>query len=231
MSSTRNDGPPPVPGQAPTKVDGSVPFDLEEATDEAAAARSAEESASEVVQISTPAAPSTRRIYATEDSGLDLTGEGYDSDGNPPPFSSSFDKHHQEAAVNDFDANEEIFDDANDGSADNMFVLLENEEIKKLKVDELRAELIKRGLSKNGLKLDLQERLSKAMDDGVLCIKTTTTAAAPTGFHKNARWHFIDSKDLPDLPDPVNEGFETAYAPSDRQGPAGARKFNYHKAW
>ena len=52
-----------------------------------AAARSAEESASEVVQISTPAAPSTHRIYATQGSGLDLTGEGYDSDGNPPTFS------------------------------------------------------------------------------------------------------------------------------------------------
>ena len=105
MSSTPNDGPPPVPGQAPKEVDGSVPFDLEEAIYEAAAATSAEESASKVVQISTPAAPSTRRIYATEGSGLDLTGEGYDSDVNNPPFSSRFDKHHQEAAVNDYDVN------------------------------------------------------------------------------------------------------------------------------
>ena len=45
MSSTPNDGPPPVLGQAPNKVDVSVPFELEEAIDEAAAARSAEESA------------------------------------------------------------------------------------------------------------------------------------------------------------------------------------------
>ena len=90
MSTTPNDGPPPVPGQAPKEVDGSVPFDLEEAIDEAAAARRAEESASKVVQISTPASPSTRIIYATEGIGLDLTGEGYDSDGNPPPFSSIF---------------------------------------------------------------------------------------------------------------------------------------------
>ena len=157
MSSTRNDGLPPVPGQAPTEVDGSVPFELEEAIDEEAAARSAEENASKVVQISTPAAPSTRRIYATEGSGLDLTNKGWDSDGNPPSLSSSFDKHHQEAAVNDYDANEEIFDDANDGSADNIFVLLENEETKKLKADELQAELTRRGLSKIGLKLDLQE--------------------------------------------------------------------------
>ena len=95
MSSMPNDGPTPVPGQATNEVDRSVPFELEEAIDEAAATRSAEESASEVVQISTPAAPSTHRIYATEGSGLDLTGEGYDSDGNAPPFSSRFDKHHQ----------------------------------------------------------------------------------------------------------------------------------------
>ena len=108
---------------------------------------------------------------------------------------------------------------------------LENEEIKKFKVDELRAELTKRGLSKNGLKLDLQEILYKAMDYGVVCIKTATTSAAPTVFHNNARWHFIYSKDLPDLLDPVNETFETAYAPSDRKGPAGARKFNYQEAW
>ena len=66
---------------------------------------------------------------------------------------------------------------------------LENEEIKNFKVDELREELTKRGLSKNGLKLALQKRLYKEMDDGVLCIKTATTDAAPTGFHKNARWH------------------------------------------
>ena len=85
MSLTPNDGPPPVPGQAPPAVDGSVPFELEQAIDVAAAARSAVEHANEVVQISTPAAPSTRRIYGTEGSGLDLTGEGYDSDGNPPP--------------------------------------------------------------------------------------------------------------------------------------------------
>ena len=69
------------------------------------------------------------------------------------------------------------------------------------------------------------------MDDGVVCIKTATTAAAPTVFHKNAHWDFIDRKDLPDLLDPVNETFETAYAPSDRQGPAGAQKFNYQEAW
>ena len=68
------------------------------------------------------------------------------------------------------------------------------------------------------------------MDDGVVCIKKATTYAAPTGFHKNAHWHFIDSKDLPDLLDPVNETFEKSYAPSDRQGPAGARKFNYQEA-
>ena len=144
---------------------------------------------------------------------MDLTGKGYDSDGTPPPFSSRFDKHYQEAAVNAYDVNEEIFDDSNDGSADNMFVQLENEEIKKFKVGELRAELTKRVLIKNGLKLALQEILYKAMDDGVACIKTSTAAATPTGFHKNARWHFIDSKDLPDLLDPVNETFETAYAP------------------
>ena len=101
MSSTPNDVPPPVPGQAPNEVDGSVPFELGGAIDEAAAVRSAEESASEVVQISTPDAPSTRRIYAMEGSGLDLMGEGYNSDGNSPPFSSRFEKHHQEAAVND----------------------------------------------------------------------------------------------------------------------------------
>ena len=69
------------------------------------------------------------------------------------------------------------------------------------------------------------------MDDGVACINTDTTSAAPTGSHKNARWHFIDSKDLPDLLDPVNETFETEYAPSDRQRPAGTRKFNYQEAW
>ena len=86
MSSTPNDGPPPVPGQSPNKVDGSVSLYLKEAIDQAAAAISAEESASEVVQISTPASPSTRIIYATEGIGLDLTGEGYDSDSNPPLF-------------------------------------------------------------------------------------------------------------------------------------------------
>ena len=57
---------------------------------------------------------------------MDLMGEGYDSDSNLPPFSSRFDKHQQQAAVNNYNVNEEISDDANDGSADNMFVKLEN---------------------------------------------------------------------------------------------------------
>ena len=185
--SAPNGGSPLLPALTPTEVAYIDRFDLEQAMDKAARAIDVAEPEAEGLELSIPEAPSVLKISNTLEDNGEISCSGYNSDGSPLPFLSRFDTMHQEAAVSNFSAGEEIFMDANDGAAENIFVLIENEVLNKMKVDELKSELDKRGLSKRGLKKDLLERMYKAMDDGIPCIDKETVAPAPTGFHRSAR--------------------------------------------
>ena len=230
--SAENGGLPPLPVPTPTELANINRFDLEQAMDEAARQIDVAEPQPEPLELSIPEEPTIRKIFNPGDTDGEVTCAGYDSDGNPPPYPLRSDTLHQEVVVPNFYAAEEIFADANDGATENMFVLIENEVLQKMKVDELKSELDKRGLSKTGLKKDLLERMYKAMDEGTPCIDKETVAPAPTGFHRNARWKLLDSDVLPTRHDPPNESFGDAYAPSDRNGlRSGSRKFDYTEEW
>ena len=110
-------------------------------------------------------------------------------------------------------------------------MFIEQSEIVKMRVDELKAELTIRGISNKGKKAFLREKLEKAMEDKIPNIKKKTCAAAPNGFITKAQWHLIDDSKLPTLQE-LQEEFEGAYAPTDRSGaPARARKYNFCENW
>ena len=100
-----------------------------------------------------------------------------------------------------------------------------------MKVDELKAELDRRGISNKGKKDFLREKLRKAMKDKIRNITKKTCAVAPNGFVTKAQWYLIDDSRLPTLQE-AQEEFEGSYAPSDRTGMvARARKYNYTENW
>ena len=185
--SAENGGSPPLPVPTPTELANINRFDLEQAMDEAARQIDVAEPQPEPLELSIPEEPTIRKIFNPGDTDGEVTCAGYDSDGNPPPYPLRSDTLHQEVVVPNFCAAEEVVADTNMESTENMFVLIENEILNKMKVDELKSELDKRGLSKTGLKKDLLERMYKAMDEGTPCIDKETVAPAPTGFHRSAR--------------------------------------------
>ena len=60
------------------------------------------------------------------------------------------------------------------------------------KVDELKLELDKRGLSKSGLKAELRERLKKAVVDKIPVMDAEKISAGPSGFDVGCKWRLID---------------------------------------
>ena len=68
-----------------------------------------------------------------------------------------------------------------------------------MKVDELKAELDRRGISNKGKKAFLREKLEKAMKDKVPNITKKTCAAALNGFVTKSQWNLIDDLKLPTL--------------------------------
>ena len=158
-----------------------------------------------------------------------VCGEGYDSDGDAPPLTTHWDTFHSESKLpsSDVPAPAEV---ATPTGSVNVFVSITDTEIGKMKVDDLRAELTKRGISKNGLKKELVEKLTRAMADKVPIVNQETTCAPTTGFPTTAQWHLIDSESLDTVSNPINE-VDIAYAPNDRKGLGMARKYDYKEDW
>ena len=61
-----------------------------------------------------------------------------------------------------------------------LLVLITDQDIQKVKIDQLRAELTKRGINKNGLEKDLVEKLVREIADKVPCVSVETTCAPTT---------------------------------------------------
>ena len=84
------------------------------------------------------------------------------------------------------------------------FALISDADIKNLRVDNLRAELKKRRLGRDGLKGDLVKRLQQAMIDNVLINNDQATEVAKTNvFASGTYWKVLDPKDT-DTNDPTN---------------------------
>ena len=83
------------------------------------------------------------------------------------------------------------------------FVLISDTDIKNLRVDNLRAELKKRRLGRDGLKGDLVKRLQQAMIDNVLINNDQATEVAKTNvFASGTYWKVLDPEDT-DIGDPT----------------------------
>mmetsp|Transcript_3515 Transcript_3515/g.5447 ORF Transcript_3515/g.5447 Transcript_3515/m.5447 type:complete len:534 (-) Transcript_3515:133-1734(-) len=113
-----------------------------------------------------PDAPRMRQFCNISEAAWE---NGYDSDGNQGPFYDAVELegeqiYDEEALV------EAVADLPGDvstagGTSEDVFVLLTQDEINKLKVAELKEELKKRGIKGKGKKAELQEQLIKAMEE------------------------------------------------------------------
>ena len=180
------------------------------------------------VSLSVPDSPVTRVLH---DIHSDLAEQGYDSDGLLPFNLEEEEIVTEEKAVLDFKPGDVVDNEEPTEVNGDIFVLIPEEILMKLKVDELREELSKRGVSKTGKKAELQEKLRIALRNRTPLLSVERASAAPNGFEEGARWRLLDPE-IDELPDPVNE-VATAYAPSDRtvMDNKGAKKFNYNEVW
>ena len=108
------------------------------------------------------------RKWSSEAALEELISNGYDSDGENAPLSAlpEFEKEYQEDLLPSSEDLEEleprsVLNDCHE------VIILSTEDIMKLKVNELRSELKKRGLRIKGLKTELQRNLIRAMKDRI----------------------------------------------------------------
>ena len=72
-----------------------------------------------------------------------------------------------------------------------------------MKVDLLKIELRKRGISTSGKKTELLEKLRNAMRERIPLVAEATTSVAPSGFDVRARWRLL--LNVKDAEEPTNE--------------------------
>ena len=148
------------------------------------------------------ASPTSPRIAATtifnngEESQDLLFSNGYDSDGEkaPPIIGESPDAYEETTLPSYATIGEEAqaINSENilpDQEENREIIIITNSDIKKLKNDRLRDELRKRGLSPRGLKIELLDRLVKAMADRVPIARVHQEEAAQhTVFADGVKW-------------------------------------------
>ena len=145
-----------------------------------------------------PKTPPRRVLIMPSDEALE---EGYDSDGNLGPFMSESVEDDRFVSMNET-APEAPTDvtpppaDEVESAAASAAPCLDEETMNKMKVSELRNALHARGLSKNGLKAVLLDRLKAAVAEGVPLVADRPAVevenTAGTDFHPSAYWKEID---------------------------------------
>ena len=144
------------------------------------------------VSFSTPHEPTRRRsLIECFDTLLTISdadeADCYDSDGNEPPCVVDNEFVHFEGSIDDISGGENP-----SIPSSSKFVFLSNEQIDALKVDELKQELLKRSLSKSGLKAELRERLKQAMVDEIPVADVEKTSPGPEGFDQGCKWRILE---------------------------------------
>ena len=144
--------------------------------------------------------PPTPLLQTLKMPDLSFLEEGYDSDMQIGPFYQDG-VHDEGFVIMDEDALEEpesilLPDNAAENVKNLSPVMLTDEQINGMKVLELRQELEKQGMSKNGLKSVLVERLKEAVRNNVKLIKARpdheVENIAGDGFDGNAYWKYLE---------------------------------------
>ena len=151
------------------------------------------------IEIGQPAIPASCVLRLVPD---DVCDGGNDSDGETGPFHNNMEDVEDSPEMQEEEVNVET--DGNGGAADanngNPESVPSVEEVQKMKVAEMREWLKKRGLPVNGLKKDLTERVSEAIQNGVPLLENmtdeqqqniVTDSCYPPGTH----WKLIDPGD------------------------------------
>ena len=115
------------------------------------------------ISLSTPDSPVTRVLHKINSK---VAEDGYDSDGFLPDGNINVEETliEEEAALDFVPGDAVDNEEATEINIDN-FISIYEEALLKLKVDELREELLKRGVSKTGKKVELQEKLQIALNN------------------------------------------------------------------
>ena len=153
------------------------------------------------VELSTPHEPQCRRSLLKDNDdfwdALDAFDDClYDSDGNMPPESTEADLFHFEESIST-----EVVSTAEPLIRQENIVIIDDDEIKKMKVDSLKAELRKRGISTSGKKAELVDKLKKAMVDKIPLVAEMTCSLAPNGFDQRARWRLLSGSEVVNEPE------------------------------
>ena len=146
------------------------------------------------VSFSTPHEPTRcRSLVECFDTLLTLLeaeeADCYDSDGNEPPCVKDNEFEHFESSIDEISG-----DEFSQILSQSKFVFLSTGQIDALKVDELKQELLKRSISKSGLKAELREWLKQAMVDEIPIADVEKLLLGQTGFIKDANgdyWNLV----------------------------------------
>ena len=130
---------------------------------------------------------------------------GYGSDGDFPDFVNEGDEaamlqYVEEEMTNNLQSppQQDTESKSNPAEHDKNFILITDEQLGKLKLDEMRQECKKRVLCVGGRKVVLQDQLKKAMIDKVPIVNTEASVAPQPGlFQSGAYWEFLTPKSEP----------------------------------
>ncbi len=189
-----------------------------------------------VETVGIPTAPSLRKISNTND---DLYENGYDSDGAIGPFFDGVQDEMDEEVM--LEKEDEALPTSMGGLVEAtvpflspvlLHIPIEEKVLSKMKVKEVRRELIMRGIVPKGKKSDQLQALRKALSDKLPCDPSLAPEedvankpdAALSGFPSTSCWLTLECNQTP-VPEPTNDfAFRPPTLPEGEQNPA---KFDY----